>query len=199
MNKAKKDKKPKAGKVTRLVPEGTQRILALDLSLNSTGWSLCDVIGGEVTWGTIENTDKLSGIARLVAIRDRIAELLDRDPSARTVVAIENFAFGKGEKANEIGMLHGVVRLEIHNRGLYCLLAAPTQIKKWVTGKSFAEKSLIIKYIDKRYGYDCDQEDAADALGLMTMTRAFVGQHPGALVSFQKEVLDALMASTVSI
>ena len=198
MSKVKKSVKPKPAKVAREIPTGITRILALDLSENSTGWCRFNVETGVALWGTISNTEKLLGSARLDFLVQRVLELVAGEgaaPARSTFVAIENFSFGSTNRAHDIGMVHGVIRLMLYKNGFRTILIAPTLMKKWVTGKGSGDKNLILKYIDKRYGYDCDQEDAADALGLMTLTRAFLGFHPGgdeAMVSFQTEALETL-------
>lgn len=196
MAKAKKQAKPAA--VVFATPPGITKILALDLSLNSTGWATCDLRNDAAVWGALVNPPEgkaghREGLPRLHWIAEEITKLLGGTPLSKVYVVIENFSFGSANKAAEIGMLHGVVRYMLFRAGVANVMIAPTQMKKWVVGKGVAEKSLILKYIEKRYGYDCDQEDAADALGLMTLARALLGHHPGTLVAFQKEVLAQIM------
>jgi Holliday junction resolvasome RuvABC endonuclease subunit len=157
--KVKKEPKQKAGKATRSIPTGMTRILALDLSLNSTGWATCEIGLDIVKWGALETSPELrkkgNEVQRLDWIARQIRQLLAADTMPTTFVVIENFV--KSFQAAELGMLHGVVRHLLFRSGIEVLLVTPAQIKKWVAGKGVAEKSLVIKYIEKRYGYDCDQ------------------------------------------
>jgi crossover junction endodeoxyribonuclease RuvC len=51
----------------------------------------------------------------------------------------------------------------------------PCNLKKFVTGKGNCAKELIIKEVYKRWGFDTDNNNIADAYGLAMMGAAMEG------------------------
>jgi len=199
MTKAVKEKKPKAGKVIAKLelPRDVTSILALDLSLNSSGYAFCNLDTDEVEMGVIA-PPKMSEMARLDYILNAVKDLADKHDlmNGQLLAVIEGFAFGAKNQAHQLGMLHGVIRHFLWSAKIDFLLIAPLSNKKWVTGKSMAEKSLILKEIFKRYGFDTDDDNVADALGLMTLTKAVLGKWDKPLVAFQQEVVSKVLEAT---
>jgi crossover junction endodeoxyribonuclease RuvC len=144
------------------------RVLGLDLSLTATGWCY----GGPVVeWG-VHETKKLRGMERLEAIQAAIQE------QARNadLVVIEDFAFGaKGQALFEIAGLGYLIRYWLWKHGKRFVLVAPTVLKKFVTGKGTADKSIVIREVFRRWGHVIDDDNAADATALAYIGMALAG------------------------
>ena len=133
------------------------RILALDLSLTSSGYATPD---GQV--GTLKPGNR-RGPERLSWVRDEILALEhDHDVD---LIAIEGYSYGsKGRATFSIAELGGVVRCALYDAGLDYLEVSPAVVKKYATGKGNAPKDLVLVEAVKRLGYAGSSTDEADAL-----------------------------------
>jgi Holliday junction resolvasome RuvABC endonuclease subunit len=101
-------------------------------------------------------------------------------------VAIEGYAFGS-QMANMLGELGGMVKLTLHDFGIYPLIVPPTNLKKYVTGKGNGiPKSQMLLYVYKKWGVEFTDDNAADAYSL---ARLVSGSHT---LSYEKEVYEKL-------
>ena len=206
MSRVKKATKDDNGKAipTIQLPIDVNSILALDLSLNATGYCRHRLDSGETDYGVIESNGK-RGIECLDAIVGRVRGLLGENPETgkpvcklNTLVVIENYAFARANQAHQLGELHGVVRYELWKLGFPYVLIAPMQNKKWITGQGNSDKNLVLKELMKRYGFDVNDDNIADAIGLMTLIKAVLGKWEHPLVAFQKEVVSKVLEATAS-
>ena len=165
--------KPTVGSDQRSFLPTPDYLLALDMSLEHTGYARMDVATGEITKGLVEPKG-LKGMARLAFLRDRILVLAE--PTHRTLVLIEGYAFGaRGQAVVSLGELGGVIRVTLHDREIPYLEVPPTQVKRFVCLKGNAPKQLMLKDMLKRFNEDLDDDNVADALALMYLGRALVG------------------------
>ena len=172
------------------------RILALDLSLTSSGWCWCDDTDELVT-GTLNPGDR-KGARRMGWLRDRVLHLVDE--SAAGLVAIEGFSFGsKGRAVVDIGGLGWVVRTALWDANVPYVEVAPSLIKKFATGKGNAPKELVRDAARDRFvlrpGISGDECDAiwlwalvASACGVATVKVPKVNREAVSKVSSLLEV-----------
>lgn len=119
-------------------------ILGLDVSLTSTGYSGCGLMG------TI--TSKNKGVQRLEDISQSVSELLSRTPSD-VVVTIEGYSFAsRNSQAHSIGEVGGVVRLTLFRHHVPFIEVPPTSRAKFATGKGNASKNEVISSVSARTG-----------------------------------------------
>ena len=164
-----------------------QLFVGLDLSLTSTGVAF--------VWRTKTDTVRLhhmvrktpkdiKGADRLRWIRDALmgdvaihmgvlAE--DMPTNHQTLIMIEGYAAQAKWRAHQIGELGGVMRVAMLEADVPFLAIAPTVLKKFVTGKGNAPKSVVMKYLLSYFKIDVDEDDAADATGLALMGAYLVG------------------------
>jgi len=136
----------------------TAEILALDLSLTSTGFACVDGVGTLPT--------RLRGVDRLAFIRDRVLDIA----GGRTRLAvIEGYAFGRPNGMAALGELGGVVRVALAEQGVAIVEIPPSSLKKYAAGKGNADKQLVLTEAVRRLGYEGSSNDEADALWLYTM------------------------------
>lgn len=160
------------------------KIAAFDLSLCHSGYAL--QVGESRDIGVIE-PKSLRDCGRLIWIREQMRELA----KGSDLVLIENFAFARPQQAHQLGMLHGVIRTFLFEHEMPLLLVAPAQLKKFVTGKGKADKGLMIKAVFQRFDVDVEDDNAADAAGLLFIGLALAGRWQPTLEP-QREVCNAL-------
>lgn len=145
-------------------------VVGLDLSLTSTGWACGEDRRTLCAPGT--------GPARLVALRDALAALLDLvcDP----VVALEGYAFAsRNSQAHAIGELGGVVRVLLVERHIPYVEIPPTCRAKFATGRGNASKAEVVSAVSARTGIAWvgkGADDLCDAFVLEEMLRVHLDQ-----------------------
>lgn len=145
------------------------RILAIDPSLRSNG--LC--IDDGSTW-LIAPSDDLRGVPRLAWLRDEFEEVIeDYQPQ---LVMLENYAFGAGRSAHQVGEWGGILRLMLRDMGRQVVLVSPNALKSFATGK-LGDKDEVKAAMELASGRTFRKTDESDAFALMAMALAFLG-HP---------------------
>jgi crossover junction endodeoxyribonuclease RuvC len=120
-----------------------RKIMGLDLSLTSTGWS-CD---GE--YGVISSKNKKT--QRLVDISGEILEKCSKHKVETVVIEGYSFASRSGQ-AFSIGELGGVVRFCLLQSGFEFVEVPPTVRAKFATGRGNAAKSEVVSAISAKTG-----------------------------------------------
>ncbi|PZR71787.1 MAG: crossover junction endodeoxyribonuclease RuvC [Chthoniobacterales bacterium] len=145
------------------------RVLSIDASLRSTGVAVIDANGGKpraVYFGVIHNAKALRSSSCLVAIRDRLAELIhEHEPDC---CALESVIYVQSHKtAILLGAARGAAILAAAERGLPVFEYAPTRIKQATVGRGGAAKNQIAFMIRALLGLtETPGPDAADALAI---------------------------------
>ena len=163
------------------------KIVGVDASLNSTG--IAATIHGELdnVIATRSVNSNKKGTDRLIEIREEVYKsVLGAD-----LVLIESYAFARPNQAHQIGELGGVLRVMFREKDLKFLEVAPTQLKKFATGKHNASKEEIAVAAYKKWGIECRTNDETDAAVLVYIGLACMG-NTDKLTAYQKEVIDAL-------
>ena len=162
------------------------KIYGVDASLMSTGIAKTnDLVTDNVTTKSIQSKKK--GVERLVEIRQEVF----KEVMYGNLVVIESYAFSRPNQAHQIGELGGVLRVMFYETNLKVLEVAPTQLKKFATGKHNASKEEIAVAAYKKWGIECRTNDETDAAVLVYIGLAYMGNTDG-LTAYQQEVIDAL-------
>jgi Holliday junction resolvasome RuvABC endonuclease subunit len=146
------------------------KVLGLDLSLTSTGFSH----GG----GTGIISSNAKGAERLYELKKHLEDLLRQFKPE--IVAIEGYSFGsRNSQAHSIGEWGGVVRVTLWELAYGFIEIPPTCRAKFATGRGNASKSEVMSSISARTGIiwsgkGC--EDRCDAWILEEMTLAKYGE-----------------------
>src|SRR5438309_11989452 len=152
------------------------RVLAIDASLRNTGVAIIDANNGKLRalyFGTIHNTSSLRSSGCLVAIRDRLAELIrSHEPDC---CALEAVIYVQSYKtAILLGAARGAAILAAAESGLPVFEYAPTRIKQSTVGKGGAGKNQVAFMVRALLGLaETPDADSADALAIaLTHLRA---------------------------
>jgi crossover junction endodeoxyribonuclease RuvC len=146
------------------------RVLAIDPSLRNTGVA---VIGSNgigkfqaLYFGTIHNPSSLRMSSCLVAIRDRLAELIrTHEPDC---CALESVIYVQSYKtAITLGAARGSAIMAAAEHGLPVFEYAPKRIKQATVGRGSADKQQVAFMVRALLGLaETPNDDAADALAI---------------------------------
>jgi crossover junction endodeoxyribonuclease RuvC len=145
------------------------RVLAIDASLRNTGVAIIDADNGKprsLYFGTIHNSASMRSSSCLVAIRDRLAELIrEHEPDC---CALESVIYVQSYKtAIVLGAARGAAILAAAENGLPIFEYAPNRIKQATVGTGAAEKNQVAFMIRALLGLtETPDADAADALAI---------------------------------
>lgn len=165
------------------------KLCAFDLSLTGTGWAQAIAGSQSLVWGVISVPKPRDEMARLYEIRRRVLDLAkDSD-----LVVFENLVSVKNGSIQERAGLSFLIRMPLWEANIPILLVAPSQVKKFVTGRggSGVKKEHILKELLRRFNRDIDDNNAADAVGLAYIGMALAGEFP-ATIGPQRQVVAAL-------
>jgi crossover junction endodeoxyribonuclease RuvC len=153
------------------------RVLAIDPSLRNTGVAIIETNGHDKFhahyFGVIHNPAALPMSSCLVAIRDRLAELIQaHEPDC---CALESIIYVQSYKtAITLGAARGSAIVAAAERGLPVYEYAPKRIKQATVGNGSADKHQVAFMVRALLGLvETPTADAADALAIgLTHLRA---------------------------
>src|SRR5436309_5317118 len=152
------------------------RVLAVDASLRNTGVAIVDANNGKprsIYFGTIHNASSMRSSSCLVAIRDRLVELIrEHQPDC---CALEAVIYVQSHKtAILLGAARGAAILAAAENGLPIFEYSPTRIKQSTVGRGGARKNQVAFMIRALLGLtETPDSDSADALAIaLTHLRA---------------------------
>lgn len=140
-------------------------ILGIDLSLNATGVVFKDRAGNI----ECKETNFDSSIAIQVKWKSTV-DLIISYANDSDIIVIEDYAFGAfGQSKSSLYEIGGIVRYELLKNGFDYFAIPPTSLKKFVTGKGNAPKAVMLKEVYKRWHFDSDSDNIADAFSLVKL------------------------------
>lgn len=146
------------------------RILAVDPSLRSTGYAILERAGHgkarALHYGIVRNPDRMLQSGCLVAIREKISDLIaEYSPEC---AAFEAVIFVQSYKtAIVLGCARGAALLASAERGLPIYEYAPRRVKQAVVGRGGADKAQVGFMVRALLGLtETPSPDAADALAI---------------------------------
>jgi crossover junction endodeoxyribonuclease RuvC len=151
-------------------PSGSNRVLAVDPSLRSTGYAVLEKAGAgnirALAYGNIRNPNTLRISSCLVCIHDRLAELIQKfEPDCG---AIEGVIYVQSHRtAITMGAARGAALLAMAERGVATHEYAPRRVKQAVVGRGGAQKDQVAFMVRALLGLaETPEADAADALAI---------------------------------
>jgi len=145
------------------------RVLAIDASLRNTGVAIVDANNGKprsIYFGTIHNASSMRSSSCLVAIRDRLVELIrEHQPDC---CALESVIYVQSYKtAILLGAARGAAILAAAENGLPVFEYSPKRIKQSAVGRGAAGKDQVSFMVRALLGLtETPGADAADALAI---------------------------------
>src|SRR5215212_2169623 len=145
------------------------RVLSIDASLRNTGVAVVDSNSGKpkaLYFGVIHNPNKVRSSSCLVAIHDRLAELIhEHEPDS---CALESVIYVQSYKtAIVLGAARGAAILAAAENGLPIFEYSPTRIKQATVGRGGADKTQMAFMVRALLGLtETPDSDSADALAI---------------------------------
>src|SRR5438270_2233482 len=145
------------------------RVLAIDASLRNTGVAVVEGANGKphaLFFGTIHNSTALKSSSCLVAIRERLAQLIrEHEPDC---CALEAVIYVQSYKtAILLGAARGAAILAAAESGLPVFEYAPRRIKQSTVGTGTAKKNQVAFMMRALLGLtETPDPDSADALAI---------------------------------
>lgn len=167
------------------------RISAFDLSLTGTGYATYSDRFSAIAYHTITPPKGMVGLERLDWICKEVVSLAQ----GTEFIVFEGFSFGSNDPGTQerIGLAF-LLRHWCWKQQIPFLCVAPTQVKKFATGRGNAEKSLIMREVFRRWNVEARNDNEADAVTLLQIGRCLAGEIQPETVP-QREVLEALRKS----
>lgn len=145
------------------------RVLAIDPSLRGTGFAILEKSGQKihpVVFGVIKNPDKLLPSSCLVAIREKLLEIIrSHQPES---AAIESTIYVQSYRtAISLGTARGAAIIAAAEQGLPIYEYAPRRAKQAVVGRGAATKDQVAFMVRALLGLtENPPPDAADAMAI---------------------------------
>ena len=146
------------------------RVLAIDASLRKTGVAVLEEAGNgkfqALYFGIIHNPSSLRMSSCLVAIRDRLADLIHlHEPDC---CALESVIYVQSYKtAITLGAARGAAIMAAAEHGLPVFEYAPRRIKQATVGRGSADKKQVAFMVRALLGLtETPDDDEADALAI---------------------------------
>lgn len=163
--------------------------IGIDPSLTGCAVAVIDEKGNLVDSQRLEN--KLRGVERLIYIRDKVLRIISCYDGIQGI-GIEGYARGASNRREEAGELGGILRVMFYEFQLPWLDIAPSQIKKFATGKGNAPKDHVLLAVYKKWGVEFRTNDEADAFVAAQVARAMNLLKHDDLRKYEIEVLKKL-------
>jgi len=173
--------------------------VGLDLSLTSSG--MCLKSDGKVV--VIESVKTVPNyftcdLERYAHIVDKVLAFIPEDVA---LVVVEDFftptnSAQIGSAMKLIGLGH-LVRMRMYQKKIPFVVPAPTQLKKFVSGKGTCPKDMICKEVWKKWAVDTSDDDQADAVVGANLAETLACKMRGGdvteLPKYQLEVVSAVL------
>ena len=159
------------------------KLLGLDLSLASTGYSINEQTGIIAT--------KFKGPERLSFINKTVLQLcLDEEIDC---VIVEGYSFAsRNSQAHSIGELGGCIRMTLWECGIPYIEVPPTSRAKFATGKGNSGKTEVISSISSKTGKVFSGPGADDECDAWILEQMGLAKLNMSVYSWTKEQLSSL-------
>lgn len=164
--------------------------IGIDPSLTGCAISVVNQTGQFIESQRFEN--KLRGVERLVFIRDKVKDMIEKYTENIEAAGIEGYARGARNRREEAGELGGILRVLLYENTIPYFDIAPSQLKKFAAGKGNVQKDHILLAVYKKWGVEFHTNDEADAFVAAQVVRTMM--EPVETLVYEKEVLKKLGA-----
>ncbi len=175
------------------------RVMGVDTS-TKTGYVILDDKGDVVNVGVLSHKPQSNRFARFAHYTREVSELVDA--YGVDLVIIEGYSFA-GKFNNSLQYeLGACIRMRLYQEEIPFIEVPPTSLKKFVTGKGNAKKDLMLLNVYKRWEFDTEDDNEADAYGLAQFGRAILGHDTGVpSVNFTalEKVINSLMPAALKL
>ena len=152
-----------------IVQPSLTRYVGIDPSLTNTGLVCVDATGKMIDKTNVRTVAKDEIEARLITIGCKVIAFIQTN--SPSMIGIEGLAYAKqANKAHALAALHFYLRVEMYVQGIKYEVIAPTQLKKFVTGKGNSKKEVMLLASFRKWGIEFRDNNICDAYGLAMYT-----------------------------
>lgn len=170
--------------------------IGLDLSLSGTGVVILKngeiVLEKLIKSKPIPEGKPVDEVRRIQKIVEEIEYCLSED--LPDIAVIEGLAFmvKNATALVQLSALNYMTRALLLSYNIPFIIAAPTSLKKFVTGNGASKKDVIMMEVYKRYGVTLLDDNIADAYSLAQVGLAMNNAHKEKVTNYQQEVINIL-------
>lgn len=151
--------------------------VGIDPSLTGYGLALWSAGGEEAQTFLLTTSASETYAKRLTEIRDLLVRVLGPIKAQVAMICMERPAYD-ASGAFTGGLTHAATAFGLvdvfglDDPRVAPVLVAGNTLKKFVTGKGVGKKALMVKWVYKKWGFDTESDDLADAFGLARLASA---------------------------
>lgn len=154
--------------------------VGIDQSFTGTGVVLLDN-GGQYVDHTLISTEPsntpMGSVDRIIGIFHSLYDWIKDHTDGKMVgVVLEDFAYSQSNKMADLGGLGWHIRIMLSRTAYLFASCAPGTLKKFVASKGNASKSAMILNVYKRWGFETENDNLADAFGLAKLSWMLYGR-----------------------
>lgn len=173
-------------------------LIGIDYSITEPG--ICFTYGEEyecISYKTPPHTKYSHRIKRFSHYANLLIKKIPYTPSEplkspNTIIMMEDYAAGGQGKTNEIAEATGILKYKLYNSGFNItnnfLLCSIQHLKMFCSTSGAAKKELILKDVYKRWGFDTNNNNEADAFVLWKILKAMFDPDEK-ITEYQKGIL----------
>lgn len=154
-----------------------------------TGLAMIEEDGTLLDWRLVTSDfTKLEEVRRIDDIVSQVTRWITERYCNGDLICIESPSFAsRGNYVAQQGALGYMMRVEMTRKGIAYIDAAPTQLKKFISGNAVEKKENLILPLFLKYGFQHKDDNVRDAFGLAQIARSF--KTGNCLDSKQEEVI----------
>lgn len=150
------------------------KFVGLDISITETGFCVLNHNGELATFGSIPTKVGEPDVIRFFNIVDSLCSEIE--PGSDDKFMIEQYAYASKGNITRIAELGGMVKYQLYAiHGVPAnnfWVATPQSLKKYATGSGAVGKGSVIKAVYKKWNFDTENDNVADAFVLAKLMRA---------------------------
>jgi Holliday junction resolvasome RuvABC endonuclease subunit len=177
------------------------KFIAIDYGISSPGLCFTDRTKPEgFTCISYKTPKKESYEHRILRFEDYANILINEIPytitNSKVILMIEDYAAGSMGRTNDIAEATGILKykllVEYGIAPKRLQLCAIPHLKMFVCGKGNAKKELVLKEVYKRWGFDTNSNDQADAFVMWKILTTLYHENNDLLTKYQKDIISRI-------
>ncbi len=170
--------------------------IAIDYAMGRPGLCFTDNSKPEGFTCLSYSTPKKEKYRHRISRFDHYADILMSEipytiSNIKTVIMIEDYAAGAAGRTNEIAECTGILKYKfLVEQGVspdQFWLCNISHLKMFISGKGSSKKELILKEVYKKYGFDTDDDNEADAFVMWKILGGIYNHDP--MTAYQKGII----------
>lgn len=181
----------------RKLKKKSYNFIAIDYSITKPGLCFTDKTKPEGFTCLSYSTPKKENYEHeILRFADYVDILINKIPytitNPKTIIIIEDYAFGGRGKTNAIAECTGILKyslfIEYKVNPKQLFFCSVPHLKMFVSGKGNAKKEMIIKDVYKHWNFDSEDNNQADAFVMWKILQALYCENE-TITKYQKDII----------